>query len=193
MAQRVETLSRICPGLTATLALTFGLTLGACGSAGPYGFARNYTPLSAESDAADDAVDYDPVAYERRVPGDSAKRVSVFGVVRGVSKTPDGSTEALIGIRALQGRNLCETDESESCRVTVSEAEFGAVYVRMTLRPENANGPDKLDRGVLIRAIGNVAQASQAKTGANVILANYYRVWPVHKYVTTEARSYMLR
>ena len=45
-------------------AFAFPLVL-ACHSAGPYGFARSYQPLSAEDTASEGAREYDPVMAER--------------------------------------------------------------------------------------------------------------------------------
>jgi hypothetical protein len=174
-------------------AVTLAVAATACSSGGPYGFSRSYSALDAEEDALDGSVEYDPVAYERPLPSALGKRVNVFGVVQSLTPNANGTTDVLVGVRALQGRNLCETDDQESCRVTISEAEFGKVYLRLKLRPENVTGVDRLAVGGLVRAIGPVSKEPHPKTGATMIDATYYRVWPMHKYVTTQARSYMLR
>lgn len=167
--------------------------LPACGAAGPYGYSRTYAPLDGEEDAASDVADYDPVMVNRKPRAWIGKRVSVFGVVQESATNPDGSQDLLLGIRTLQHRNLCESDDESTCRVTVSEGEFGHVHARVTLRPENKQGADRLTPGALIRVIGTIDAKPHTQTGNTVITASYYRVWPLRQFVTTAARSYMLR
>jgi hypothetical protein len=121
------------------------------------------------------------------------KKVSVFGSVTTLRVLPDGSTEALLAIRTLQPRNLCENDDQGSCRVTISEADFGTLHAKLHLRKEQLAGPDRITAGCLLRVVGTIDSKPHPDTGNTVVDAQYYRNWPVLTFVTTAARSYMLR
>ncbi|MEN9581289.1 MAG: hypothetical protein RJA70_4298 [Pseudomonadota bacterium] len=165
----------------------------ACSSAGPYGHAKDYAPLGAEVDAASGAADYDPVMAGRQFDRWIGKSVSVFGVVKTRKELPDGSADLTLSIRTRQPRNLCESTDEETCRVTVGDHEFGVVHVSARLTPEDAEGSRRLGPGSLVRAIGAVKREVHAQTGNAVIAGQFYRHWPAGYYVTTQARAYMLR
>src|SRR6478609_8013385 len=58
------------------------LSLG-CHSAGPYGYAREYQPLSAEKSAVAGAREFDPVMAERDKEDWKKGSVTLFGIVTG--------------------------------------------------------------------------------------------------------------
>jgi hypothetical protein len=174
------------------LAFTFA-SLSACGSAGPWGMSRKYTPLDAEVEAAHGAKDFDPVMLERFFETWAGKPVSVFGVVQELSVDAGGQADLLLSVRGLQERNLCQSADESSCRVTVSDAEFAVVNARVNLLPEEKSGEHRLLRGALVRVIGPVAKAPHPQTGNTVLLGSYHRHWPAQYYVTTADREYMLR
>lgn len=177
------------------LSIGWIITIGcaACSSAGPYGYAKEYAPIGGEVEAASEAADYDPVMAGRQFEKWVGKTVSVFGVVKARQDKPDGSVDLTLSIRTRQPRNLCESSDEETCRVTVGDHEFGQVHVTVKPSPEDADGRLRLGRGSLVRAIGAVSRQTHAQTGNTVISANFYRHWPDRYYVTTKARSYMLR
>jgi hypothetical protein len=180
---------RVTSARAGALSLLAGALLLGCASAGPYGYAQTYSALDAEESAAAGAADYDPVMIARKPRAWIGKRVSTFGVVQSVNALPDGSTEVLLGIRTLQARNLCESDDESTCRVTVSDSEFGTVHARLQPRKEEA----RITPGALLRVIGPIDTKPHPETGNSVIAAQYYRHWPLKQFVTTSARSYMLR
>ncbi len=169
-----------------------GLALG-CASAGPWGFSREYAPLSPEEDAAAGAKTYDPVMIGRRFHEWKGKPVSVFGIVEEVGKTSSGQTDLTLSVRVLQDRNLCESASEDSCRVTVSEHEFAVLHAYVDLKPAEQSGEHRLLTGSLIRVIGPVSKDNHPKTGGPLIEASYYRHWPHKYFVTTADREYMKR
>lgn len=162
------------------------LTCWGCASAGPYGFSREYVPLSAEEDVAEGASEYDPVMSQRRKHEWVGKKVSVFGVVVSAEKRGDGKLDVLLSIRGLQDRNLCQTHEDDSCRVTVTDHEFGTIHA---ITPEASDEP--IRPRALLRVIGKVDEEPHEKTGNWVIVADYTRHWPGTKYVTLSEREFM--
>lgn len=167
--------------------------ISGCAGAGPWGAAREYAPLGAEEEAAVGAKDFDPVMVGRFFQQWVGKSVSVFGVVDDYGVDASGEANLLLSVRVLQDRNLCEDAAEDTCKVTVSENEFATINARVNLLPSELNGPDRLTRGSLVRVIGKVAQATDPKSGNYVINTVYHRHWPLQHFVTTAARSYMLR
>jgi len=164
-----------------------------CASAGEYGYSRTYSPLDAEEVAAEKAKDYDPV-MARRMPHEwKGKSVSVFGIVKSRSQGPAGTADLAIGVRSLAPRNLCEEADEATCRVTVSEREHAVVHVLLKLTSGDDIGKNSVGPGSLVRVIGVVGDEVAAHDGTPVIRARYYRHWPTDFFVTTAARSYMLR
>ena len=66
------------------------LLLLGCHSAGQYGFARTYQPLSAEQSAVEGAREFDPVMAERDKEEWKKSTVSLFGIVKGRSSAKSG-------------------------------------------------------------------------------------------------------
>ncbi len=119
------------------------------------------------------------------------KRVSVFGVVKSRRDDESGNVDLALSIRTRQARNLCETTDDETCRMTVSDHEFGVVHAFVKLAPGDAAGKLKLGQGSLVRVIGKVSKKTHPHTGNTVIEADFYRHWPHGYFVTTKAREYM--
>lgn len=168
-----------------------GLFLSACGSAGPYGHARTYSALSDEESAADGATDYDPVMAKRSPEKWKGKPVSAFGIVVARSSGPGGASEVKLSLRNLETRNLCESSDDDTCRVTVSEHEHAVIHAMLHLRAEDDLGEHSLGPGSLVRVIGVLADAVDPSDGEPVIEAKYYRHWPRGFYVTTADRKFM--
>jgi hypothetical protein len=174
-------------------ALAFaGLGL-ACGSAGPYGHSRTYSPLDAEDEALGGADRYDPV-MARRLPQEwQQKKLELFGVVLARAEGRDGLTDLTLSVRRLAARNLCDAGEEETCRVTVSDQELARVHALVALREPDAIGQKNLKQQALVRVIGKLEDHVNKEDGADVLVASYYRHWPAAEFVTEQARSYMRR
>jgi hypothetical protein len=167
------------------------LLLAACSSAGPYGYSRTYSPLSAESDAAEGAKEYDPVMAERDKAEWKKSKVSVFGIVTKRAEGPGGTAYLTLSVRSLEARNLCDTLDEETCRVTVGEREFAIVHATLKLTPSDDLGEKSLNRGSLVRVLGKLTDEVDAEDGAPVLKADYYRHWPRNFFVTTASRADM--
>jgi hypothetical protein len=174
------------------ICLILSAVLG-CGSAGPYGYSRVYTPLSGEEDAAKDSERYDPVMAQRLPQEWRGKKLDVFAVVLGRGEGRDGLTDLTLSVRRLAARNLCEAGEEESCRVTVGDQELARLHALVKLRKEDEVGDQRLQARSLVRVIGKLEDQVNKDDGADVLLASYYRHWPPATYVTEQARSYMRR
>jgi hypothetical protein len=170
------------------LALLF---LSACSSAGPYGYSRTYSALSAEEDAAEGAREYDPVMAERDKADWKKGKVSVFGIVTKRAPGPAGTTYVTLSVRSLEVRNLCDQLDEQTCRVTVSEHEFAIVHANVKLSPADDMGALSLNRGSLVRVIGKLTDATDPDDGTPVFQADYYRHWPRNYFVTTASRPDM--
>lgn len=177
-------------GLTSILLLA---AASACGSAGPYGYSRVYTPTDPEEDAADGAEPYDPV-MARRLPAEwREKKLSLFGVVVDRAEGRDGLADLTLSVRRLAARNLCDAAEEDTCRVTVGDQELARVHALVKLTQQGAVGDKQVRPRSLLRVIGKLEDQPHEKDGADVLLATYHRHWPPAEYVTEQARSYMRR
>ncbi len=173
--------------------LVLPLTVVSCHSAGPYGFSTTYTPLDAEEEAAENAKEYDPV-MAARFPAEWRKHsVSVFGVVKSRSEGHGGKAYLTLSVRTLSLRNLCDEGGEETCRVTVSEREHATLHSEVPLRSEDNLGEHSVTTGSLVRVIGKLSDRVDPSDGEPVLVADYYRHWPAHFYVTTADRVHMTR
>jgi hypothetical protein len=178
------------PSLSAWLLLPLAL---ACGSAGPYGHSRAYSPLDEEDAAASGSERYDPV-MARRLPQEwQGKKLELFGIVLARADGRDGLTDLTLSVRRLAARNLCEAGEEDTCRVTVGDQELARVHALVELRQSDAIGQQNLKPQSLVRVIGKLEDHVNKEDGADVLVASYYRHWPTAEYVTEQARSYMRR
>ena len=167
------------------------LFVTACSSAGPYGFSRTYSPLSAEADAAEGARDYDPVMVERDKADWKKAKISVFGIVQKRSEGPAGMAYVTLSVRTLEVRNLCEALDEQTCRVTVGQHEFAVVHALLKLAPGDDIGEKSLNRGSLVRVVGKLTDEVDPEDGTSVLKADYYRHWPRNFFVTTASRPDM--
>jgi hypothetical protein len=164
-----------------------------CHGAGPYGHSRAYVPASGEDRAAAPAAEYDAFGFERAPDKLKGKRVWLFGVVTQRRPGPGGATYVALSLRTLQPRNLCDNDDEDSCRVTVSEREMGRAHALLTLKGEDELGELSVGLGSLVRVVGHVAEEVDAADGTGVVRADFYRHWPRGYYVTTKAAAVMHR
>jgi hypothetical protein len=178
---------RKCSGAVALAALA----LAACHSAGPYGYARSYSPLSEEEDAAEGTKEYDPVMIEREPGSWRGQRLSIFGVVKQRSQAPGGNAYLTLSVRTLATRNLCDQMDEDTCRVTVSDHEFAVLHAIVKLRPEDDLGKQSLAPGSLVRVVGTLTDGVDKTDGMQVLKGNYYRHWPRNFYVTMADRDHM--
>jgi hypothetical protein len=167
------------------------LLLTACSSAGPYGHSQIYSPLDEEESAAQGAADFDPVMAKRSPEKWKGKTVSLFGVV--VARTPGtgGNAEVKLSVRTLEPRNLCDSSDEDTCRVTVSDREHAVVHALLHLATEDDIGEHSLGPQSLVRIVGTLSDAVDPADGEPILLAKYYRHWPRGFYVTTAARALM--
>jgi hypothetical protein len=164
-----------------------------CASGGPYGYSRTYEPGDGEEDAVESAVPYDPIMVRRRPQDWTSKNVMLFGVVKSRRDGSGGAAYLTLGMRTLSDRNLCESPDEDTCRVTVSEHEHAVVHALVPLGADDDIGKERIGPGSLLRIVGKVTDEVDESDGSRVIRATYYRHWPYREYVTTAARSYMLR
>lgn len=168
----------------------FLVALGACGG-NPYGHARVYTPLDDETRAAEDARPWDPVMVQRRPEEWQKGKVVVVGVVTGRRVTPGGWADMSVSVRRLEARNLCENARSEeSCRVTVTDAEFGVAHLHLQLRGPDDAGEHSVGPGSLLRVVG-VLQPEGDADGGPIVRGTYYRHWPRFFFVTRASAEHM--
>lgn len=177
---------------------SFGIVLGVlalavagCHSAGPYGHAPRYVELDEETTSCSGAREYDPVMVERQPDEWRKGRVMLFGVVMSRMPGPGGQAMLKLGVRRLEPRNLCQTEaDDDSCRVTVSDKDFGVVYALAQLHGEDDTGPHAVGQRSLVRVVGALGQ-DVAPDGAPILHAAYVRHWPMFFYVTRASASDM--
>src|SRR5689334_4531427 len=117
------------------------LALGACHSAGPYGYAPQYVTNSDEEAAVTGAREYDPVMYSREPEVWRKSKVTFFGVVTGRGPGPGGQAYLTLSVRRLDTRNLCtNANDDDTCRVTVTDHDFGIAHALIKLSPEDDVG-----------------------------------------------------
>jgi hypothetical protein len=174
--------------LAGSVAASYG-----CHSAGPYGYSRSYVALAAEESAEAGAKTYDPVMVQRTPAEWKGKRVSVFGVVKTRTEGSGGAAYLTLSVRSLEARNLCDSEDEDSCRVTVSEREHAVIHAHAKLEAEDEIGQKSVGPGSLVRVIGVIGDDVDQNDGMPVLRANYYRHWPRNFFVTTADRANMRR
>jgi hypothetical protein len=159
--------------------------IASCHGAGPYGHAPRYVELDEETAAASGAREYDPVMALRQ-PEDWRKgKVTLFGVVESRTPGPGGQAMLKLGVRRLEERNLCQSSQDDdSCRVTVSDKDFGAVWAIVPVRGEDDSGPHAVGQRSLVRVVGTIGQDVAPSDGSPIVHASFYRHWPPFYYVT---------
>ncbi len=167
------------------LGLALGMSLASGCGAGLYDHAPTYVPLPLEEKASQDVRDYDPVMYQRQLGEWRAHPVSLFGVVTHRGTGPAGGAYVTLSVRRLESRNLCESgNDSDSCRTTVSDHDFGVAHALLTLAPDDDIGPHSIGVGSLLRVVGRFEESSDPADGAPIVHATYYRHWPRYFFVT---------
>jgi hypothetical protein len=169
------------------------LILLACHSAGPYGFARTYQPLSAEQSATEGAREFDPVMAERDKEEWKKSTVSLFGIVKARTSAKGGGADLTLSMRTLSDRNLCDDFDEDTCRVTVSEHEHATLHAIVKLTSEDEVGEHSVGKGSLLRVVGKLTDEVDPDDGASVLRVSYYRHWPRHFFVTTAMASGMTK
>ena len=167
--------------------------VSACHSAGPYGYARNYQPLSAEANAIEGAREFDPVMAERDKEDWKNGTVSLFGIVKGRTSAKSGGAYLTLSMRTLSPRNLCDDFDEDTCRVTVSEHEHATLHAIVKLSSDDEVGEHSVGKGSLVRVVGKLTDEVDPDDGASVLRVSYYRHWPRHFYVTTAMASGMTK
>ena len=176
------------PRLTTGVAV---LLLSACGG-NPYGYAPQYAPTSDEDAYYESAVE---VSYEeaRRDPaGLGDQLIGWFGIVKSVKDLGGGMSLVSMQMHYHQPRHLCAGELDSSCRVTVSDRSGGPFSARVTLRPEDQSGRDRVYAGSLLKIYGH-ATTEYDDDGGPILAADYYRHWPRNTYVTTTHSRNMRR
>jgi len=164
-----------------------------CHSAGPYGYARNYQPLSAEKSALEGTREFDPVMAERDKEDWKKSPVSLFGIVTARTSAKSGGAYLTLSMRTLSERNLCDDFDEDTCRVTVSEHEHATIHAVVKLASADEVGEHSLGKGSLVRVVGKLTDEVDPDDGASVLHVSYYRHWPRHFYVTTAMASGMTK
>lgn len=179
-----------CARVTA-LALV-ALCLGGCSGGGKYGHSPKYIPTSEEEKALEGAREYDPVMYQREPEVWRKSKTTLFGVVTARAPGPGGAAYLTLSVRRLEPRNLCSNkNDDDSCRVTVSERDFGVVHALAALKPEDDVGEHSVGVGSLVRVIGQFGEDVDPGDGAPILRGSFYRHWPRHFYVTNAQADLM--
>jgi hypothetical protein len=169
--------------LTSAFALALGLA--GCRSAGPWGYAPQYTATSEEQAATTGSREYDPVIYPREPDSWRKSKTALFGIVTGRAPGPGGAAYLTLRVRKLETRNLCtNANDEDTCRVTVNGRDFGIVHVLAALRPDDDMGEHSVGVGSLVRVAGTFGEDVDPADGAPVMRAGFYRHWPRYFYVT---------
>ena len=167
----------------AMVVLALGVGAPGCG-AGAYGHSARYAELDEETAASAGAREYDTIMAERQPDRWRQARITLFGIVERREAGPGGQARLTLSVRRLEPRNLCERDTDEdSCRVTVSDKDFGVVEALVALRGDDHVGPRSVGTRSLLRIVGTLGQ-DVSSTGTPVVHASWYRHWPAFYYVT---------
>jgi hypothetical protein len=163
-----------------------------CHGAGPYGHSPRYVELSEETAAVSGAREYDPVMVERQPEEWRKGKVVLIGVVESRTAGPGGQALLKLSVRRLDPRNLCENEnDDDTCRVTVSDKDFGAVSALVQVRGDDDVGPHAVGQRSLLRIVGTLGQDVSPADGTPILHATYYRHWPVYFYVTRASAPVM--
>ena len=173
--------------------LALALSVLGCQGAGAYSHSPHYVELDEEAVAVAGAREYDPIMAEKQPDEWRQRKITLFGVVERRDPGPGGQATLTLSVRRLEPRNLCsvQTDE-DSCRVTVSDKDFGVVEALVSLRGDDHVGPLSVGARSLLRIVGTIGE-DVAKAGAPVVHAAWYRHWPPFYYVTRASARDMLQ
>ena len=97
-----------------------------------------------------------------------------------------------LSVRRLETRNLCSNgNDEDTCRVTVSDRDFGVVHALVVLRPEDDVGEHSASVGSLLRVAGKFGEDLDPNDGSPVLRGEFYRHWPRNFYVTKSKADLM--
>jgi hypothetical protein len=148
--------------------------------------------LDDETSAAAGAREYDPVMSLTQPEAWRKTKVSLFGVVESRAPGPSGQAMLKLGVRRLEPRNLCQSEQDDdTCRVTVSDKDFGTIWATVPVHGEDDSGPHAVGQRSLVRIVGTIGQDVAPTDGAPVVHATWYRHWPPFFYVTRASARYM--
>jgi hypothetical protein len=151
-----------------------------------------YAPDDEEAKRTEVATEYDPVMFQRDREKWRTKQVKLFGVVTTRGAGPGGGAYLTLTVHRLEARNLCEVrDNEDSCRVTVSDKDFGVVHAIAKLQPNDDFGEFALGPGSLVHVFGQFGEDLDPNDGQPVMRAEYYRHWPRKFYVTSASAVHM--
>jgi hypothetical protein len=120
----------------------------------------------------------------------SSTPVQLFGVVERRKKSKTSDVELMLSLRTLSPRNLCEEEGEDTCRVTVSEREYGKLTAHLRLTTDDDIGVRRVSINSMVRVVGKLQFDG---TTPVAIRGTYYRHFPRNEWVTTADRSYMNR
>jgi len=163
-----------------------------CYNPGPYGYDHHYVPLDAEEELYEQAQEavYNDV---RTDPEDfQGQLVLWFGVVEEVGSMDGDAHLIRMGFRTHQERHLCEEQERQTCRVTVSQASSGSFTAAVRLRAEDRSGRNRVNPGSLMAVYCRITGEYDAE-GGPLLRADFYRHWPRGQWVHTGMRGQMRR
>jgi hypothetical protein len=174
--------------LARALSVVLPLVFASCAGAGPWGHAPEYAPVPGEEQAVEQARDLDLVMAQREPKEWTKTPVRLFGVV--IKGKPAHPAILEVGVRGLAPRNLCDAPESESCRVTVTDKNFGVLRVSLPMTPQEKSGPEQLSSGSLLRVVG-MLKPDPGSPDKLMLDATWHRHWPRGYYVTQSFRDEM--
>jgi hypothetical protein len=176
--------TRACLRPSRVSALASALVAAGCGGAGAYGHAPAYVPVDQEASVVAAAREYDAVAARSQGPEGWRKAVVLFGLVESRAPGPGGQALLRLSLRTLESRNVCERQgDDDSCRVTVSDKDKGAIWALVRLRGDDDVGPLAVGQRSLVRIVGAVGQDVSPADGAPMVHASWYRHFPSAEYV----------
>jgi hypothetical protein len=153
--------------LSAVAWVALAALLAACHGAGPYGHSPQYAPSGDEDSIVAGAREYDPVMVGRQPDEWRKGKVVVFGVVDRRAPGPGGQALLTLSVRRLELRNLCENaNDDDTCRVTVSDKDFGVVHALVSLRGDDDVGPRSVGLRSLMRIVGPSGRTRRPPTAA---------------------------
>jgi hypothetical protein len=139
------------------------------------------------------AREFDPVMFAREPDVWRKSRSVLFGIVTSRAPGPGGAAYLTLSVRKLETRNLCSNaNDEDTCRVTVSDRDFGVVHGLVRLKPEDDVGERSVGVGSLVRVVGTFGEDVDPNDGAPTLRSTYYRHWPRYFYVT-KSRADLMR
>jgi hypothetical protein len=159
------------------------VSVAGCGGGGKFGYAPNYVQTESEEAATKGAKEYDPVMYQREPEVWRKSNIVLFGVVTARAPGNGGTANLTVSVRRLEPRNLCSNgNDEDTCRVTVSDRDFGVVHALVSLKGEDDVGEHSVGLGSLVRLVGQFGQ--DVESSGPTLRATFYRHWPRNYYVT---------